>query len=330
MHKNIALITISSVIFLTSCDKNSTENTIINQVPTQTVVNNNPIIAHMFTADPAALVHNETVYIYTGHDEQVYGSNGFLMKDWHIFSSKNMVDWKDHGAAMSISTFSWAKADAWAGQCVEKAGKFYWYVPMAHKTIGWFGIGVAVSDTPTGPFVDAKGAALITDKTPNSIELNIDPTVFVDDDGKAYLYWGGWGYCRMVKLKENMIELDGDVVDVPGLSGFTEAPWLHKKKGVYYLSYASGFPEKISYATSSSPLGPWTYKGVVNDFVKNSPTNHQSIIEFKNQAYFVYHNGGLYSGGEFRRSVCIDSLFYNSDGTMKQVKQTTKGVGKVL
>lgn len=286
----------------------------------------NPIIRHMFTADPAALVHNDTFFIYTGHDEAAVGGTNFYMRDWHIFSSTDLINWTDHGAKLSINTFSWAKQDAWAGQCIERDGKFWWYVPMYHKNIGWFSIGVAVSDSPIGPFTDAKGSALITDETPNSVELNIDPTVFVDDDGHAYIIWGGWGSCRMAKLKDNMIELDGPVVDVPGLSGYTEAPWLHKRNGIYYLSFAAGFPETIDYATSNSPTGPWNYRGRINDRVYNSPTNHQSIVQFRGKWYFVYHNGGLPTGGEYRRSVCIDELSYNNDGTINKVKQTIRGV----
>jgi hypothetical protein len=286
----------------------------------------NPIIRHMFTADPAAMVHNDTFFIYTGHDEAPEGGSSFYMRDWHVFSSTDLLHWTDHGAKLSINTFSWAKQDAWAGQCVERNGKFWWFVPVGHKTIGWFSIGVAVSDSPAGPFTDAKGSALITDDTPNSVELNIDPTVFVDDDGQAYIIWGGWGYCRMAKLKDNMINLDGEIVDVPGLTGYTEAPWLHKRNGIYYLSFAAGFPETIDYATSSSPLGPWTYRGRINDRVYNSPTNHQSIVQYRGKWYFVYHNGGLPTGGEYRRSVCIDQLEYSEDGTIVKIKQTIKGI----
>jgi beta-xylosidase len=313
-----------SLTIFSACKKKITAEADVVILPP--VQENNPIIRNLFTADPAALVSKDTFFVYTGHDEQKAGVNGFLMKDWHVFSSTNMATWKDHGAVLSVNTFSWAKADAWAGQCVEKNGKYYWYVPMSHKSIGWFSIGVAVSNNPTGPFVDAKGEALITDQTPNSIRLNIDPSVFVDDDGKAYLYWGGFGNCRMVKLKSNMIDLDGEVMDVPGLTGFTEAPWVHKRNGIYYMSFAAGFPETIDYATSSSPLGPWIYKGRLNDLAVNSSTNHQSIVEYKNQWYFVYHNGILPTGGEFRRSVCIETLTHNPDGTIQKIKQTYQGV----
>ncbi len=285
----------------------------------------NPVIRHMFTADPAALVYNDTFYIYTGHDEQLPGVDGFLMKDWHVFSSTNMIDWEDHGPVLSIEDFSWAKQDAWAGECVYNKGKFWWYVPMSHKTIGWFSIAVAVADHPTGPFVDALGHALITDNTANSVELNIDPTVFVDDDGQVYLYWGSWGECRMVKLKDNMIELDGPVTTVTGLRGFHEAAYLHKRDDIYYLSYAAGYPSTTEYATSESPEGPWVYRGRINNRVSSS-TNHHSIVEYKGKWYFVYHNAGLLGGGDYRRSVCIDTMHYNDDGTINTIIQTTKGI----
>lgn len=294
-----------------------------------TAFGENPIIKNIFTADPAAMVYNDRVYIYTGHDEQVAGGEGFRMDDWHVFSSADMVNWTDHGEVLKISDFRWARADAWAGQCIERNGKFYWYVPMSHRSINGFAIGVAVADSPTGPFRDARGSALITNNMTRDVDItwdDIDPTVLIDDDGQAYLYWGNT-HCRVAKLKENMIELDGPIMDVPGLNGFTEGPYIHKANGIYYLSFAAGYPETIDYATSNSPMGPWTYRGRINDRVANSPTNHQSIIEFKNQWYFIYHNAGLPTGGEFRRSVCIDYLYYNSNGTIQKVLQTREGVG---
>jgi beta-xylosidase len=287
----------------------------------------NPVIRHVFTADPAALVYKDTLYIYTGHDEQVEGGKPFLMKDWHVFSTTDMVHWKDHGAVLSLNDFPWAVANAWAGQCIYRDGKFWWYVPMSQKTKKGFAIGVAVSDRPTGPFKDARGSAMITNDMTTQVDIDwddIDPTVFIDDDGQAYLFWGNTR-CKYVKLKKNMTEFEGpiEVVDLPG---FTEAPYIHKKGDTYYLSYAAAFPEYIDYATSKSIKGPWTYGGRINDLVNNSPTNHQSIIEYKGNWYFVYHTGSLPTGGEFRRSVCIDQLYYNPDGTIKKIVQTIKGV----
>ena len=287
----------------------------------------NPIITNMFTADPAALVYGDSVYLYTGHDEASISASGFAMYNWHVFSSADMVNWKDHGPVLSLSSFTWASANAWAGQCIERNGKFYWYVPMSHKTISGFAIGVAVADSPTGPFTDALGKALITNNMTTNVSIDwddIDPTVFIDDDGQAYLFWGNTS-CKYVKLKENMIELEGDIQYLT-LPSFTEAPWIHKRNNIYYLSYAASYPEQIHYATSNSITGPWTYKGILNQRITNSPTNHQSIIQFKNQWYFIYHTAGLPTGGEFRRSVSIDYLFYNDDGTIVEIVQTSEGV----
>jgi beta-xylosidase len=287
----------------------------------------NPLIRSLYTADPAALVYSDTFFIYTGHDEQAEATEGYVMHDWHVFSSVDLINWHDHGAVLNVTNFTWAQADAWAGQCIEKSGKFYWYVPMSHKTIPGFSIGVAVSDHPTGPFVDAKGSALITNDMTTNVTIHwddIDPAVFINNDGQAYLYWGNRS-CKWAKLKENMIEIDGPIhsIDLPT---FTEAPWLHKRGDMYYLSYASGWPEYIDYAISDSPEGPWSYKDRLNEYVPNCSTNHQSIVEFRGEWYFVYHNGNLPAGGNFRRSVCLDKLYYNTDGSIQPIVQTIRGV----
>jgi arabinoxylan arabinofuranohydrolase len=292
----------------------------------------NPIIRHMFTADPCALVYDDTLYLFTGHDEQNTTSEWFLMNNWHIFSTTDMINYTDHGAKLSYMDFSWASGNAFAGHCVYKNGKFWWYVPMTHKTIKvneGFAIGVAVSDRPTGPYTDAIGEALITDETPNSVPLNIDPAVFIDDDGQVYLFWGSWGECRMAKLKDNMTELDGEVQTV-NTNYFFEAPWVHKRNGIYYLTYASLYPSKIAYATSDNINGPWGYRGILNDYVENCETNHPSIVQYMWNWYFFYHNGALVTGGNWRRSVCVDLLYYNEDGTMKKIVQTSEGVPEIV
>lgn len=290
----------------------------------------NPVIKTLFTADPGALVYKDTFYLYTGHDEALVGGNNYVMKDWHVFSSTDLVNFTDRGACLSLNAFSWAQSDAWAGQCIFRDGKFYWYVPVSNKTINGFSIGVAVSDNPTGPFADARGSALITNDMTTDISItwdDIDPTVFIDDDGQAFLYWGNTR-CHFVKLKKNMIEMDGLIQEVT-LPNYTEAPWLHKRNGIYYLSYAANWPETIDYATSSLPTGPWIYRGRLNNYVPNCQTNHEAILQFKNKWYFVYHNGSLPTGGNFRRSVCIDTLHYNADGTIARIVQTNKGVQAV-
>ncbi len=288
----------------------------------------NPIIKSKFTADPCAMVYGNTVYLYTGHDEASTTDTDYRMNNWHVFSSQDMVNWVDHGQKLAVSNFSWANSSAFAGHTVHRNGKFYWYVPMIQKGGGYFSIGVAVADNPLGPFTDALGKALILDSTTPDLQFDIDPAVFIDDDGQAYIYWGNAtanGPCKMAKLKTNMIELDGAITTV-NIPNFTEAPYVHKKNGIYYLSYASGWPESIVYCTASNPTGPWTYKGVINTTV-TSATNHQSIIDFKGKSYFVYHNAfTALGGGDYRRSVCVDLLNYNTNGTIQQVVRTTESV----
>jgi beta-xylosidase len=292
----------------------------------------NPIITDVFTADPAAMVSGDTVYLYTGHDEAPGNEQRYVMKNWLCFSSKDMVHWTSHGSPLAVSDFAWAKGDAWAGQVIERDGKFYWYVPVSHATIPGFSIGVAVSDKPTGPFKDARGSALITNDMTTEAKIgwdDIDPTVFIDNDGQGYLYWGN-SKLYYAKLKRNMTELDGPIHTVDALPGYTEAPWIHKHGGLYYLSYAYQFPEKTAYATAPHVTGPWTFRGILNELAGNSNTNHQAIIEFKGQSYFIYHNGGVIpNGGSFHRSVCIDRLYYNPDGTIKRIVMTTEGVPAV-
>jgi beta-xylosidase len=201
-------------------------------------------------------------------------------------------------------------------------------VAISHGTIHGKAIGIGVSDRATGPFKDALGKALITNDMTTETKISwddIDPSVFIDTDGQAYLFWGNTTL-HYVKLKENMIEMDGDIKTV-SLPNFTEAPWVHKRKGWYYCSYAYQFPEKIAYAMSRNINGPWQYKGILNEIAGNSNTNHQAIVDFKGKSYFVYHNGALNAdNGSFHRSVCINELFYNKDGTIKRVIMTGEGV----
>jgi arabinoxylan arabinofuranohydrolase len=288
----------------------------------------NPIIRERFSSDPAALVHDGRVWLYTGHDEAEIWQNFFVMWDWQLYSSDDLVNWTHHGSPISVETFDWAASDAWASQAIERDGKFYFYATVRHRTINGFSIGVAVADSPQGPFVDARGSALITnDMTagPNGMDWDdIDPTVFIDSKGQAYLFWGNT-VARYARLKDNMIELDGPIVDLD-LPLFTEAPWIHEHEGTYYLSYAYGFPERIAYATADSITGPWQFRNVINDIVLGSPTNHQSIIEFEGDWYFFYHNAELPGGGEFRRSVAVERLFYDADGDILPITQADFGL----
>lgn len=295
-----------------------------------------PITTAIYTADPAALVVGDTLYLYTGHDEAPPGGPNFVMRDWHVFSSTDGESFTDRGARLSVSSFSWAGADAWASEVERGAdGRYYWYVSVNGNGPGWMNIGVAVGDSPLGPFTDAKGGPLISDSTPNSSPLNIDPTVFTDDDGQVYMYWGSYYGLRAAKLKPDMVTLDGPVITPQGVSHFWEAPWMFKRNGTYYLAYAandSGCSAPnyacVRYATASNPLGPWTHRGVVLDQV-SSTTNHPAIIEFKGQWYMVYHNAGAPGGGDFRRSVTLDKLYWNADGTMRKVVQTSGPAGNL-
>jgi beta-xylosidase len=294
----------------------------------------NPLFVDVFTADPAALVDGDTVYLYTGHDEAKDNNVFFEMHDWLVFASKDMKHWTPHGPIMKATDFSWAKGDAWAAHMVKREGKYYFYTTVRHKDDKpGFAIGVAVSDSPTGPFKDAIGKALVTDdmtkQTPNDWD-DIDPAIYIEENGDVYMFFGNL-MPKYVKLKDNMIELDGEIktLDLPK---FTEAAWVHKKDDNYYLSYACEFPEKICYAMSKSIHGPWEYKGILNEIAGNSETNHQSIIEFKGKSYFIYHTGavpplnGQPSGGRFRRSVAIDALNYNADDSLKRVIMTSEGI----
>ena len=319
---------LSSVFFaflINACDTQTEKKS----VRTEKMLSGNPIVDHIYTADPAGLVYKDTLFVYTGHDEQVAGKEGYVMDDWHVFSTTDMVNWKDHGEVLTLDDFDWAVANAWAGECVFRDGKFWWYVPMSHKKIHGFSIGVAVSDHPTGPFKDARGSALITNDMTTDVDISwddIDPTVFVDDDGAAWLFWGNTK-CYYARLKDNMTELASEI-DTLHLPNFTEAPYIHKTGDTYYLTYAAGFPETIDYATSNRITGPWKYQGRLND-TTSSTTNHQSIVKFKGNWYFIYHTADLPGGGNFRRSFCIDSLHYNRDGSLQEIKTTRKGVNRI-
>ena len=300
------------------------------------VPGSNPILRDVFTADPAPLAVGDTVYLYVGHDE-AKGSDMFRMNDWLCYSSKDLKTWTPHGPIMKATDFKWAIKDAWASQVVARDGKYYFYATVQHdKTHGGKAIGVAVSDSPTGPFQDARGSALISDDmTPGPYPWNdIDPTIFIDDDGTAWLGWGNPVF-YLARLKANMTELDGPIEKI-ALPNYTEGPWLSKRKGIYYLTYPSlaqqGFGERMCYATASKITGPWTYRGFLTGPAKNSFTIHPGILDdFNGQSYLFYHNATLtlsdgQSGALGRRSVCLEYLYYNPDGTMQPVTQTEAGV----
>lgn len=286
----------------------------------------NPIVTDIFTTDPTVLVDGGRLYMYTGRDETKKGGKGYTMNEWRLYSTCDMQSWVDHGVVGGWRTFAWAKSDAYAPDIVKRNGKYYLYGPVQHDaTKPGFAIGVAVADSPLGPFKDARGSALITDdmtrETPNGWD-DIDPGVFVDDDGQAYMYFGN-KVLKYVKLKPNMIELDGPIHTV-GLFEFEEAPYLHKRNGVYYLSYASRLPEVIAYATAPSPTGPWTYRGVIMEKNKFTHTIHQSFAEFNGKSYFFYHNDAL-SNADFRRSAAVEKFSYGKNGEIPLIAQTKSG-----
>lgn len=284
-----------------------------------TAPGSNPIFRDAFTADPAPLVVGDTLYCYVGHDEAKEGKM-FTMWEWLCYSTKDMRHWTAHGPIMRVTNFQWAVRDAWAAQVVHHNGKFYLFGTAQHgPPHTGKAIGVAVSDTPTGPFVDARGSALVRDDTTPSPYGwdDIDPTVLIDDDGAAWMAWGN-PVCYLVKLKPNLIELDGPIHRLP-LPNYTEGPWLFKRNGIYYIVYAAfahqGMWEKICYATATNILGPWTYRGILTDQTRNSYTIHPGIVDFRGQWYFFYHNAALKLGGLRgtlgRRSVCGVSLFHS-------------------
>lgn len=323
---------------LTACGGNKqASSTVESQDSVKTFVfTANPIVRDKFTADPAPLVYDGRLYLYVGHDEfyegqdSASGGKEFNITEWLCYSTDDMKNWTDHGAVLSPADFKWAVGEAWASQVVEKDGKFYYYTTVqgGEPYVGK-AVGVAVGDSPAGPFVDAIGKPLVSDDMTDNGKRgwwnDIDPTVLIDGD-EAWLCWGN-GTCFLAKLKPNMIELDGDikVVDVPN---YVEGPWLHKRNGIYYLTYASfgNGSETISYATAPSMEGPWTPQGELTGNAENSFTIHPGIVEFKGQPYLFYHNATLeldgHKGAIGRRSVCVDSLSYNEDGTMNHVTQT--------
>lgn len=287
----------------------------------------NPIIRDKFTCDPTVLAHEGTVYLYTGHDEAPVGVEQYVMNEWLCFASRDMVTWQEQPVPLRATDFAWAKGDAYASKVVARNGRFYWFVAISHATIAGKAIGVAVADNPAGPFRDARGSALITNDMTTATRIDkddLDPTVLLDDDGQAYLFWGNTR-CYYAKLKATMTELDGPIrtVDLPD---FAEGAHLHKRAGWYYLSYGYQKPEKVAYAMSRSIDGPWEFKGILNELAGNCETNRPAVLDFKGHSYFFYHNGGLKDGGSHRRSVCVDSLHYNPDGTLQRVIMTTEGV----
>jgi len=294
----------------------------------------NPFITDQFTADPSARVFNNTVYVFPSHDILASEGKGrigwFCMEDYHVFSSSNLTDWTDHGVIVKQNAVPWVKKDSynmWAPDCIFRNGKYYFYFPATPQdttdTGKGFTIGVAIADKPEGPYTPQP--------KPIKKVRGIDPNVFIDKNGDAYLYWSA-GNIFGAKLKDNMLELDSEVKILGELptKGLKEGPYMFERNGKYYLTYphVENKTERLEYAIGNNPLGPFKITGVIMD---ESPTgcwtNHHSIIQFKDQSYLFYHHNDYSPKFDKSRSIRIDSLFFNPDGTIRKVIPTLRGVG---
>ncbi|MDI4646993.1 glycoside hydrolase family 43 protein [Cohnella hashimotonis] len=317
------------------------------QVPKQ----NQPLVTHIYTADPSAHVFNGRIYIYPSHDLDHDGEsndNGdqYRMEDYHVLSLDSFDSpVVDHGEALHIRDVPWASKQMWAPDAAHKNGMYYLFFPARDRE-GIFRIGVATSVSPEGPFL----------AQPNYIEgsFSIDPAVFVDDDGRSYMYFGGlWGGQlekwrtgefrpdpeelapdapalgpRVALLSDDMLSFQAmphevEIVDEDGspiLAGdedrrYFEGPWVHKHAGLYYLSYSTGTTHKLVYAVSRDPLGPYTFKGTILTPVIGWTTHH-SIVQFQDKWYLFYHDSSLSGGVNHKRCVKYTELHYGEDGTI--------------
>lgn len=270
------------------------------------------------------IVHDDRVYLFTGHDEAPPNYPWYVLTEWLCFSSADLIHWQEHEINFRPTDFSWARRDAFASKALVHNGKFYLFVSLTHGSIEGEAIGIAVSNSPTGPFTDARGSALITSRDLKSGGRNFDPSVIVDDDGHAYTFWGK-GICYYARLSDKLTEIEGEIrqVDLPK---FQEGVHIHKRNGWYYVAFGYDFPEKVGYAMSRSIHGPWEFKGILNEVPGNCETNRPGIVDFKDASYFFYHNGTLPEGKSYRRSVCIDRLYYNDDGSLKRIVMTSEGI----
>jgi hypothetical protein len=253
----------------------------------------------------------------------------FVMEDYHVFSSANLTDWTDHGVIVTQAKVDWVDSTAfnmWAPDCIERNGKYYFYFPAGMRSSMGRGstVGVAIADNPAGPYTPQA--------EPIKNVRGIDPCVFIDKDGQAYLYWAQ-GNIFVARLKENMVELASEPAIVGQLpsQGLKEGPFLFERNGIYYMTYphVQNKIERLEYAISNNPMGPFKITGVIMD---ESPTgcwtNHQSVAEFNNQWYLFYHHNDLSPKFDKNRSIRVDSLFFNEDGTIRKVIPTLRGVGK--
>lgn len=348
-------------------DKTVKKAVTIKEVSIEKSNNGNPILGfdsngkQIYGGDPAALVDGEKVYLYTGHDTAT--SSAYKIPEWQCYSSTDMVNWSYEGVILKCTDISWAsdKNAAWASQAIKHydtatgKDKYYFYFCSWDRTSdGKQSIGVAVSDSPTGPFTDI-GAPLVKGTLTANQSSNwndIDPTVWIEtgSDGVEHRYvcWGN-GKNYICELNEDMIsvkDLDGngsiefgkDIIEKTAPNSYTEAPWLYRQQdengnyyGKYYLFYASGWREQIAYATTDDLInGKWEFGGILQPPTATSNTNHMSVIDFKGTTYFIYHNGSLSGGNGYKRVACIEKMSINSDGTIDQILETSTGInGKV-
>lgn len=310
----------------------------------QIIATANPILADGadYTSDPAPLVANGRLYLLTGRDTAPAGINDFMMPEWQMLETNAdpmSRRWTHTPHFLKpADVFAWATPGrAYAAQIVRGVnGKFYLYAPVIQAVSSnrdRFAIGVAVAETPTGPWVDAHPSGPIVSQSypvTNTIQ-NIDPTVLVDG-GRVFLYWGTFGRLKGVELAPDMMTFIGTPIDVTTLTGFFEAPWLFKRRGTYYLAYAGNragptsdcteavYYACLAYGTAPSPLGPWTYRGVLLDPV-SSTTSHPGIVEYRGAWYLAYHTADAANGGHFRRSVAIDRLMWDDSVSPARIRK---------
>lgn len=286
---------------------------------------NMPLFQTKYTADPSPLVVGDTLFLYTSHDaspEDIPDPNerssaGFFMYDWLLWSTTDMVNWTEHGAVASLKDFPWRSRDngAWAIQTVERNGKYYLYAPLHGH-----GIGVLVSDSPYGPFRDPLGEPLVWQEEHWN---DIDPSVFTDSDGQAYMYWGN-PHCYYARLNDDMISLKDSIVQLPHIPNYQEGPWFYKRAGHYYLAFATTCcPEALGYAMSDSPTGPWEWKNYIMTPTQRDRGNHPGICDYKGHSYIFGQDYDLMHLDTYvhheRRTVSASEITYNADGTIQQI-----------
>ncbi|MCG8391364.1 MAG: family 43 glycosylhydrolase [Cytophagales bacterium] len=287
----------------------------------------NPLVTHSFHADPTARVFDGKLFVYPSTDvvpPEGIEAPRFCMPGYNIFSTKNGSAWQDHGTILDHNQVPWGKKNSfgmWAPDCIKKGNTYYYYYPAMPKDGSAFRrIGVGVSGSPTGPFKWEKDYIKGVS--------GIDPGLLLDGD-QPYLFFGGGQELFVAPLKSNMKEIAAPPVKVTALpAGYKEGAFAFKRNGIYYFTFAHVFADEgytIGYATSDSPMGPYTYRGKIMDNISNG-TNHHSIVEYEGQWILFYHWWDI-SGFNKLRSMRADYLHFKEDGTIKKVKPTLRGIG---